>query len=44
MNAIEKAETQFKKEYFINRPYVEEFFQIYEGDIQELKEKIDSLN
>lgn len=39
-SAIEKAEIQFKKGYFNNRPYVEEFFQIYEGDIQELKEKI----
>lgn len=43
-NAIEKAEIQFKKGYSNNRPYVEEFFQIYEGDIQELKEKINYLN
>jgi len=42
--AIEKAAIQFKKEYFNNRPYVEEFHQIYEGDIQELKEKIAFLN
>jgi len=39
-SAIEKAAIQFKKEYFNKRPYVEEFFQIYEGDIAELQEKI----
>lgn len=38
--AIEKAKIQFDKEYFNNRPYVEEFFQIYELDITELKAKI----
>lgn len=39
-NAIEKAKTQFDKEYFNNRPYVEEFFQIYELDIKDLEAQI----
>lgn len=35
--ALEKAQTQFDKEYQNYRPYVEEFFQMYQSDIDELK-------
>ena len=43
LEAIEKAKIQFDKEYFNNRPYVEEFYQIYESDLTDLEAKILSL-
>ena len=42
LNAIEKAQTQFDKDYHNHRPYVEEFFQIHQADIDELREKINA--
>lgn len=40
LDAIEKAQTQFDKDYHNHRPYVEEFFQIHQADIEELKAKV----
>ena len=38
--AIDKAQDQFDKEYYNHRPYVEEFFQIHQTDIEEWKAEI----
>lgn len=39
---IEKADKAFKMGNFNQRPYVEEFYQTYQSDIDEIKEKIKS--
>ena len=39
-DALEKAYDLLQKDYNNYRPYVEEFFQIYEADIMELKDEI----
>jgi tetratricopeptide (TPR) repeat protein len=41
--ALEKAAIQLNKEYNNYRPYVEDFFQIYQADIDELREKIEEI-
>jgi len=41
--ALEKAYDLLQKDYNNYRPYVEEFFQLYEADIMELKEEILAL-
>lgn len=38
--ALENAQTYFDEEYNNHRPYVEEFFQIHQADIDDLKNKI----
>jgi len=38
--AINAADKAFKKGNFNQRPYVEEFYQIYQGDIDELSDKV----
>jgi len=38
--ALDKAQTQFDKAYQNNRPYVEEFYQMYQADIDELRLKL----
>lgn len=42
--ALEKAQVQFEKGYENHRPYVEEFFQTYQSDLDELKRAITLLN
>lgn len=39
-SALEKSKIQLQKEYINKRNYVEEFFQIYPADIEELEEEI----
>jgi len=41
---IEKAQTQFDKGYYNYRSYVEEFFQMYQSDIDELKKAANYQN
>lgn len=38
--ALEEGEKQYQKGYQNQRPYVEEFFQLYQSDFDELREKI----
>jgi len=38
--ALEKAQTQFDKGYYNYRSYVEEFYQMYQSDIDDLKKDI----
>jgi len=44
LKALEKAQTQFDKGYYNYRRYVEEFYQMYQSDIDELKNDIRNLN
>ncbi|MEM6316036.1 MAG: tetratricopeptide repeat protein [Bacteroidota bacterium] len=38
--ALEKGQTQFRKGYQNQRPYVEEFFQLYQSDFDELQAQL----